>query len=351
VTVYPELVRKLRLPGSSTFCYIGALHRTRSFDKDLILSAPPESTVAQFRLDDEELLPTIADADHSSVIVVRPDDVPLSADRVEERLSNLHPAIEDARHRGASFLFISTRPLSRYPGLAGSSVFVEAEKAVVRRLSVEDARAYLTHLGVAEDGIDNLVRFSDGYRSLLEIFAEVDLSGLGSNEQRRKAREAEVSLAHDVYAELGPDIVTLLEAWVFEAQLENIEEDDLPSDTIHAAFTESGLMRRADGGGFWLLPFANRTCWTTALAEWLSSVIEPPESWTRVASELFALERDLRRELAAQYAVSCGEGWRSAVLNDVAAEILELARRDAIPAASSLEDLRSPLDWLNCRGC
>jgi hypothetical protein len=346
IAAYPELVRKLRLPGSSTFCYVGALHRTRSFDEDLLLSAPSGSRVLQFRLDDEQLLPCIASAERGSVVIVRPDDVKLLADRIEERLSNLHPTIEEARHRGATFLFLSTRPLTRYPGLAGSSVFVEAEKAVVKRLGVVESRSYLTHLGVAEAGISNLVRFSDGHRGLLDIFAEVEMSGLGSNEQRKKAIRAEVALAHEVYSELGPDIVTLLESWVFEAQLGEIEDDDLPSDTIHTALSESGLICRSEEGGYRLLPFANRAHWTTGLAEWLSAVIEPPESWTKVAAELFALERDLRRALALRYAVDHGEGWRSTVLEDVTAEILELARRDAIPAAHSLEDLRSPLDWL-----
>lgn len=113
-----------------------------------------------------------------------------------------------------------------------------------------------------------------------------------------------------------------------------------------APLRSAGVLVLADDGSFKLLPTGHEAAWLDGLSDSLSSVHEPPASWTAVATQLFKLEREIRHLLSQHYFEALGADWPETVLGDDRAGIIELARRDAIPTASALEDVRSPLDWL-----
>ena len=309
-------------------------------------TAAPGKTVQRFRLDDPDVVDRLDEAHDGSVVIVDPQCDGLSPDRTEERLSNLRPAVQTLRVRGASVWFLSDRPLHCYPALAGSSVLADAESVRVKPLTPQSAVRLAVGEGVSEQSASRIAEFAAGSRALLASFVRVDLSEGSGNEKKAFAERLEREVATQAFAEIGPDLSTLMESWVFEHKLSVIEADDVPNEAILSALSTSGLLRRGSGDSYELLPFKNRDLWTDALAKWLAGVLEPPESWSKVAAELFALERDLRLELTRHFGKQYGSGWRHDCLSDLGATILELAKRDGIPAASDLNDLRAPLDWV-----
>lgn len=343
---YPEFSPVFLIPGSLAFSFVGALHRIPQFPDDIVRSAAHNRDIRQFRVDDASLLDCLSEAKDGCITIIDPASDRMSPDRAEERLSNLRPVVQSARIKGGSVWFLSARPLHCYPALVGSSVLADAESIRVKQLSSDVAICLAMAEGVHESNAARIADFAGGSRALLSAFAQVEASSVSGNEKKRLAVSREREVATRAFAELGADLATLLESWVFEAKMTAVDSDDIPSEAIHSALTTSGLIRRVGGESYALLPFKNRELWIDSLAEWIASVIEPPESWSKVAAELFALERDLRLELSREFERGHGAGWRHVRLRELAPTILELARRDGIPASTSLDELRGPLDWV-----
>jgi hypothetical protein len=133
-----------------------------------------------------------------------------------------------------------------------------------------------------------------------------------------------------------------LEHWVFESGRDEIYETDIATNYI-VARRSAGVIAPAGGDAFVIFPYANRDLWTVVLGEYLESVVEPPTPWPELVTELFAFERELRNAIK-RALVAAGEF--EAALIPYGERILELARRDSVPAAMDLGDVRSPLDWL-----
>ena len=334
---YPEFSPVFLLPGTLAFSFVGALHRTPVFPEDLVSTAAPEKAVHRFRLDDPDLVDRMVDASDGSVAIVDPRCEGLSADRTEERLSNLRPVVQTLRVRGASVWFLSDRPLHCYPALAGSSVLADAESVRVRPLTPESTMRLAIAQGASGPSAARIAEFAAGSRALLASFVHVDLSERSGNEKKALAERLEREVATRAFAEIGPDLSTLMESWVFEHKLSVVEGDDIPNEAILSALSTSGLIRRRDGDSYALLPFRNRDLWTDALAKWLAGVLEPPDSWSKVAGELFALERDLRLELTRHFEKHHGYEWRDARLSDLGPSILESSKAGRDPCRLATE--------------
>lgn len=161
------------------------------------------------------------------------------------------------------------------------------------------------------------------------------------------ADRGEAAIARNAFDEIGPDLATLIDSWVYEAKLTALETADFPTEPILSALLQSGLVRRRGDESIELLPFKNRELWLAALSNWISTVITPPLSWSRVASELFSLERLLRQEAAQHLESRDGPAWRTASLGMFEATILELARR-AMASRPPASWEKSAVHWIGC---
>lgn len=342
---YPELTSFLARSGSLAFTHVAAVHRTRDFQDALWGgSAPAEPTY--FDLSDPALHDWAATASSPEIAIVSPGDPSDGHRFIEDALSELRESLSDARARGASIWFMSDYPLSRFPILAASSLLADAETVRLRLVNDEFAKACVLPVVQDEGAAERVIRFARGSRALLEEFAAVDSMAGGANEKRRAAAAAEREVASRAWDQLGPDLLSLMDSWVFESCLEEISPEEVPNEAILSSLIGSGLVRMGDRDLVQILPFKNRQIWIESLAAAVARCSKAPDSWIRVASELFSLERQLRSAVAVRLEAEFGATWKTDGLQEFAAGLVELARRDGIASAVDVDRIRSPLDWM-----
>ncbi|NPC42931.1 hypothetical protein [Nocardioides sp. zg-1230] len=306
----------------------------------------PTAETTYFDLSDPALRAWAATANAAEIAIVSPGDPSHGHRLIEDALSELRERLSDARGRGASIWFMSDYPLSRFPVLAASSLLADAETVRLRLVSDEFAKACVLPLVEDEATAERVVRFAGGSRALLEEFAAVDSLAGGANEKRRAAAAAEKEVASRAWDQLGPDLLSLMDSWVFESCLEHISPEEVPNEAILASLIGSGLVRMGDRDLLQILPFENRQIWIDSLADAVARCTKAPDSWIRVASELFTLERQLRGAVAVRLEEEFGPTWKTDGLHEFAAGLVELARRDGIASAVEVDRIRSPLDWM-----
>lgn len=342
---YPELASFFARSGSLAFSHVAAVHQTSDFrDALLTLDAPTEPT--HFDLSDPALHAWAARASAAEIAVVSPGDPSDGHRLIEEALSELRESLTDARSRGASIWFMSDYPLSRFPTLAASSLLADAETVRLRLVNDEFAMTCVLPLVADSAAAERVVRFAGGSRALLEDFAAVDTFEGGANEKRRVAAAAEKAVASRAWDQLGPDLLSLMDSWVFESCLEQISPEEVPNEAILSSLIGSGLVRMGDRDLLQILPFENRQIWVDSLADAVARCSKAPDSWIRVASELFSLERQLRIAVAVRLEDQFGTTWKTDGLQEFAAGLVELARRDGNASAVAVDRIRSPLDWM-----
>ena len=342
---YPEVSAAARFPSALAFAHIGAFHRTPDFNTRAARSCV-DCTAAWLTVDGAELTAWCRSSSSDDVALADLDGLDLRSPRTEEILSNLRPTVTDAREQGARIVFVSTRPLHDFPAMAGSSILLDAETVAIKPVTDGAARELAASLGVVSQASQsNVAAFAVGSRALIWMFSEIDALEIGSNKKRALAAERERELVSTLFDELGPELCTWLEYWLFECQQDCLDELDI-DERLLLPLKAAGVLTPLDGGYFKLLPSGHEDVWLAGLSESLSRVFEPPSSWTAVANQLFALEREVRHLLARHYHGALGESWAETVLSEDREGIIELARRDAIPNAATLADVRSPLDWL-----
>lgn len=342
--LYPEVAESLRFAGSMCLLHLAAIHRTSDWLSDLraelmglglsvrMVDAKPESIA--------ELVTSEAEGE-----IVWIEDLRglLNKDWCVDRLQRMRPVLNEARRNGWRVLLVSTVPPDLYPALAGSSILMDARLVQGRPIDSESAAEYVRKLGVtAEEAVANVVRHSSGSRALLEAFASIELSEGSGNGKRAKALAAEKNIAGQTFDEIGPSLCMWLEHWIFESGREKVYDTDIATNYI-VALRSAGVIAPADEDAFVMLPYVNRELWIAVLGEYLESVVEPPNHWAQLVGELFAFERELR--CAIKRALVEAGTFESALIPH-RERILELARRDSVPGAVDLSDVRSPLDWL-----
>ncbi|RYP88671.1 hypothetical protein EKO23_01925 [Nocardioides guangzhouensis] len=327
------------------FAHVGTFHRTPDFTTRAA-SGFDDATAAWLPVDGAELTEWCRSPSPDDVALIDLDGLDVRSPRTEEILSNLRPALTEAREQGARVVFVSTRPLHDFPAMAGSSILLDAETVAMKPVTEGAARELAASLGVASQASQsNVAAFAIGSRALIWMFSDIDALKMGGNRKRALAAEREKEFVVTLFDELGPELCTWLEYWLFECQQDHLDALDI-DERLMLPLKAAGVLTPLDNGCFKLLPSGHEDVWLAGLRESLSRVIEPPASWTAVASELFALEREVRHLLAQHYQGVLGDEWAETVLDQDREGIIELARRDAIPNAAALADVRSPLDWL-----
>lgn len=324
--------------------HMAAIHRTSDWLSDL--AAELESLGLSIRMVEakpESIAELVASETDGEILWIEDLRGLLNKDWCADRLQRMRPVLNKARRNGWRVLLVSTVPPDLYPALAGSSILMDARLVQGRPIDPVSAGEYVRSLGVTvEEAVANVVKHSSGSRALLEAFASIELSTGSGNSKRAKALEAERNLAQRAFDEIGPLLCMWLEHWIFESGREEVYETDIATNYI-VALRSAGVIAPSEGDAFVMFPHVHRELWTAVLGEYLESVVEPPILWAQLVSELFAFERELR--FAIKSALVEAGTFESALI-PYRERILELARRDSVPAAVDLRDVRSPLDWL-----
>jgi hypothetical protein len=324
--------------------HIGAVHRTSNWLEDIIRELEGAGLSA-VRIDanPDSIAELIASDAEGEVLCI--DDLRglLNTDFCAEVLQRMRPALIEARHKGWRVLLVSTVPPDLYPALAGSSILVDASLVQGRPMDEGAAARYVRNLGVVDEiSIMNLVDHAGGSRALLEAFASIELSVTSGNAKKSRAEATQKRVAGQTFDEIGSSLCMWLEHWVFESGREELYESDIATNFL-IALRSAGVLAPAKDDAFTIFPYRSRELWTAVLGDYLESVVEPPALWQELVSELFAFERELRSSIKSALVEA---GMLESALAPYRDRILELARRDSVPAAADLNDVRSPLDWL-----
>lgn len=147
--------------------------------------------------------------------------------------------------------------------------------------------------------------------------------------------------------ELGTEICASLDRAIFEAAL----VEDAALSVLSARELEA-----LDGAGITRLVASRRT-WTfprhmAELKEALSFVLAGqwavPSQLSDVSSELWRIERMLRSAIRRRAIAEWGSTWRTQCLNEsLSADVLSRACESAYLSASSVKQIRDPLEWLS----
>ena len=342
--LYSDVLEALRFPGSLCLTHLGALRRTEDWLNDI--SSELESrgfTAVLADPDPESIARATADDAVGEVLILNDLRTMLSRRDCAELLQQMRPPLIHARAAGWRVLLVSTVPPDLYPPLAGSSILIDAHLVQGRPLPEGMASNYVQYIGVNDStSIANIVQNSCGSRALLEQFAAIDLADHTGNVKRQLAEKVERALALRAFDEVGPSLCTWLEYWSFECGREKIDESDIANHYI-VALRSAGLITPSSADSFAIFPMKQRQLWQESLGQYLESVVVPPPSWGSLATELFEFERklrwDIKKELLRIQRFDL-------VLDKYGGKILDTARRDSIPGAASISDIRSPLDWL-----
>ncbi|WP_127783405.1 hypothetical protein [Rhodococcus sp. X156] len=341
-------MQKLTPRGVLVYSHVGAFHRADDMAQQLgeSLAAKHRRTTVISTM--QQAVEWVNHASSDDVGLILDLESILTRNEEEGELSRLRPALQRANESGASVLVTSGRPPLSFPSLVGSSLFADATH--VRLPPLTDPRAgewILRRSPVSDSSLANLIRHANGSRRLLDDFLQIELAGaLSGNEKVKAARKAEYSLACDVFAELGQELASELSFWVHDCEIFDPNESDLSRFTDTRALKGAGVLRVSADGKVDLLPFHNKVIWSDALALTLDSQFDPSEDWVALIQEFYSFERRLRYDLRVHFEENVGSDWATKVLASRASSILELARFDGHPRATSIEHLRSPLDWL-----
>lgn len=342
--LYPEIADALKFGGSMCLSHLGALHRTSEWQYDIIRELAEVGLHTQMVAPDpaavSELVATEVEGEVLCIGDLRPL---LTISTCAAILQRLRPVLINARQRGWRVLLLTTVPPDLYPPLAGSSILMDAQQIQGRPLDDQLAEAFLRARGITDQtAIDNVCRHAGGSRSLLQTFGSIHVSELSGNAKKAAAERAQRDLAMAVFEEIGPSLCMWLEHWVFESGRDELYDSDIATNFL-VALRSAGVLAPGRDDAFSIFPFREPGIWSDVLGTYLESVVEPPHLWPELVSELFAFERELRHALKKALEAA---GGLEAALQPHAAKILELARRDSVPAATCLGHVRSPLDWL-----
>ncbi|WP_131808070.1 hypothetical protein [Mycolicibacterium elephantis] len=209
---------------------------------------------------------------------------------------------------GARVILLSRAPRIAFPSVVGSSLLDDASFAHAPIIECKQADEWPT---CVEDGVSA---------------AEV------------------LSLA---LLELGIDLCASVDRVVYESLLTGEDALGLFAARELEALDGAGFTARVGTTRAWNLP-KYLVPLKASLDNILADALEPQQQLSEVSAGLWKIERMIRREVRRR-AISAWEGsWRVQCLNgDLPAKVLERATDSAYLGATSLKQLRDPLEWLS----
>lgn len=147
--------------------------------------------------------------------------------------------------------------------------------------------------------------------------------------------------------ELGIDLCASLDRVVYESLLTGAEALGLLGARELEALDGSGFTARDGNTRTWNFPKYLAPL-KEALDNVLADALEPQQNFADVSAGLWKIERMIRREVRRRAITAWGKNWRAQCLNgDLPAKVLERATESAYLGATSIKQLRDPLEWLS----
>lgn len=147
--------------------------------------------------------------------------------------------------------------------------------------------------------------------------------------------------------ELDVALLAVMDQAIFEAQMRGQEGLALLSPREIEGLRGAGLvvLDAADTPSFAVHKRTGEMA--EALADVLADVTSAQESLAALASDLWQIERLIRRRVRRDAIGQFDIKWRAQVLSgDLPDKVLERARGEAYPGAVSIKEVRDPLEWL-----
>ncbi|MEV4655706.1 hypothetical protein [Micromonospora sp. NPDC049301] len=276
-------------------------------------------------------------------VIWRPEALLRRSD-FEDLIRQARPPVHSALMEGNRVVIVSTMPQMMFPVPVGSSVIADAAKVHPQPVSATLLRRVVPSL--SSDTAERIVLRARGCVALAEGYALVDRSTASGNQKSREAEALLLATLREAFAELGPEILALLEHLVLECGVVDVPQMDLRDHWI-AALEDAGLATIDDSTELVRLFHPSwRDTARLALSQALRAVLQPPSAWQKIATSLFELERTVRSVVSQGLEARYGEGWRQAGLGPLAPKVVALARAETQSDVGSVADLHSPLDWL-----
>lgn len=186
--------------------------------------------------------------------------------------------------------------------------------------------------------------------SLLDdaVFAHIPVDGITKFEDLPacESRPAQDVLKAAI-VELGQGVVGALDRAVFDSMLVEAGAFIPLRAREVEALIGCGIARKVDGQYEWMFPF-HLNGLKEALANVIAADVRPQAELGQVMGGLWQIERIIRRSVRERSLAAWGPNWRKSCLHeDLKKKVLERATESACPAASSVAQLRDPLEWLS----
>lgn len=147
--------------------------------------------------------------------------------------------------------------------------------------------------------------------------------------------------------ELGMDLAASLDRVVYESLLIGQSALGLLNARELEALDGSSLTAHDGATRTWNFP-KHLGPLKKALDEVLADALDPQQQLAEVSSGLWKIERIIRREVRRRAIAAWAENWRTQCLNgDLPEKVLERASESAYMGATSVKQLRDPLEWLS----
>ncbi|RQX17755.1 hypothetical protein DDE19_10345 [Micromonospora ureilytica] len=331
-----------------TFFHAGALRRSANFIDDLLQDLRDRGFHVLL-VDCVDVLQTgwgsaLPAGQSGNLYVIWRPEILLTRSDFEDLIRQARPPVHSALMEGNRVVIVSTMPQMMFPVPVGSSVIADAAKVHPSPLPATLLRRVVPSL--PSDTAERIVLRAQGCVALAEGYALVDRSAASGNQKSREAERLLLETLREAFAELGPEILALLEHLVLECGVVDVSQMDLRDHWI-AALEDAGLATIDDSTEMVRLfhPSWQDTA-RLALSQALRAVLQPPNAWRAIAVSLFELERTVRSLVSQGLEARYGEGWRQGGLDTLAPKVVALARAETQGEFVSVADLHSPLDWL-----
>jgi hypothetical protein len=148
-------------------------------------------------------------------------------------------------------------------------------------------------------------------------------------------------------AELGPELCAALDRVIYENLITGEVALSLLSAREVEALDASGITRRTKDSRAWNFP-KHLAPLKSALDDVLAGELDAPQQLFDVSAGLWRIERTIRREIRKRAKSAWSTSWRQQCLNgDLPSKVLERATEAAYLGATSIKQLRDPLEWLS----
>jgi hypothetical protein len=259
-------------------------------------------------------------------------------------LASARPEITRAVEGGSLFLIFSEVPRLRLSGHIGSLVSMDCAHY---RLEGVDDSALNDFMKDLDPTVQNNVKiWSQLQPTLLRRLVSIASLDISNRQKRIQSDAALASVASECFSQVGPDIATWMEYWLFEYQSDAPLKVDVPDDILQALIA-AGLAQIEDADTeVKLVPGPAREIYITALKDYLDDVVTPPARWAELASALFMLERMIRRAAKRELIARRGTNWKQSLPDDTISRAVSRARLQ-VPSYASVDALPNPLEWMS----